>query len=125
MRTCVAGIALILGLLSAAAARTETPDHVARLLNLLRTEGYREITYERTLLNRLRIVAELGDDRREIVVDPRTGEILRDYRTPAAGDMTRGAEDGIVRGGESGDAESRHTERSGHETEEPDTEEQP
>jgi hypothetical protein len=45
----------------------------------LTEQGYEIIEEGYTFLGRLRIVAVRGDIRREIVVDPRTGEILRDY----------------------------------------------
>ncbi|MBC7142452.1 MAG: hypothetical protein H5U18_09905 [Rhodobacteraceae bacterium] len=45
----------------------------------LRREGYR-ITYQkRTWLGRIRIQAMNGLRRREVVLDPSSGEILRDY----------------------------------------------
>jgi len=34
---------------------------------------------QRTLLGRLRIVASDGTRRREIIINPNTGEVLRDY----------------------------------------------
>ena len=44
----------------------------------LRAQGYGQITSAHTLLGRVRIVAILGDTQREIILNPRTGEILRD-----------------------------------------------
>ena len=40
--------------------------------------GFGQIEVTRTLLGRIRIVAIKGNMRRELVVNPRTGEILRD-----------------------------------------------
>lgn len=61
------------------------------LLARLRAEGYGRITVSRTLLGRLRIVAVRPGGRREIILNPRTGEVLRDVfiaddgtETPAA-----------------------------------------
>ena len=45
----------------------------------LAAQGYVVVTMERTWFGRLRVVAEIGDQRREIVLNPVTGEILRDY----------------------------------------------
>lgn len=42
-------------------------------------QGFSEITVGRTLLGRIRIVATSAEFRREIIIHPRTGEILRDY----------------------------------------------
>ena len=44
----------------------------------LRSQGYREINVERTMLGRVRIVGAKGSGSREIILNPRTGEILRD-----------------------------------------------
>ncbi|MDJ0639584.1 MAG: hypothetical protein QNJ20_12160 [Paracoccaceae bacterium] len=50
-----------------------------RVVRELRSDGYAEIRVYRTFLGRLRFVGENPDSRREIVVNPRTGVILRDY----------------------------------------------
>ncbi len=42
-------------------------------------QGYDSISVSRTLLGRTRIEASSARFEREIIVDPRTGEILRDY----------------------------------------------
>ena len=44
----------------------------------LRTKGYNNITVRRTLLGRIRIIATTDETRREIVIHPLTGQILRD-----------------------------------------------
>lgn len=49
---------------------------IARQLN---QQGYSEITVSRTWLGRMRIEAQKGEVEREIIVNRRTGEILRDY----------------------------------------------
>lgn len=45
----------------------------------LRDQGFSSISVERTLLGRTRIVALSEQYRREIIFNPRTGEILRDF----------------------------------------------
>ena len=50
-----------------------------RLLANLQGQGYTVLEKGYTFLGRLRIVAENGEIHREIVVNPGTGEILRDY----------------------------------------------
>ena len=49
------------------------------LVRKLRGQGFETIKIGRTLLGRTRIIAESPKYRREIVFNPRTGEILRDY----------------------------------------------
>ena len=44
----------------------------------MRGQGYREINVETTMLGRVRIVGAKGGGTREIILNPRTGEILRD-----------------------------------------------
>ena len=43
----------------------------------LRAQGYKQIKVERTLLGRVKISAALDGGRREIILNPRTGEVLR------------------------------------------------
>ena len=50
-----------------------------QLLAQLRRMGYTEFTVSTTLLGRLQVVASDGVSQREIVVNPRTREVLRDY----------------------------------------------
>lgn len=50
-----------------------------RLIAGLKAQGYVILENGYTWLGRLRIVAETADYHREIVVNPETGEILRDY----------------------------------------------
>lgn len=69
---------LILGLLLAGPVAAATVDEV--ITAQLRAQGYRidEVSY--TLLGRIYIGASMGNLRRELVINPRTGEILRDYQ---------------------------------------------
>ena len=55
-------------------------DAEAQVRALLRDQGYVIIRVERTLLGRIQVWAERGTIRREIVINRRSGEILRDYR---------------------------------------------
>lgn len=52
-----------------------------RIVSHLKGYGYTEIEVNRTLLGRSRIVAQKPSALREIVVNPYTGEILRDITT--------------------------------------------
>ena len=61
-----------------AMAASYTEDVVAQLVKL----GFVNITAETTLLGRVKIKAQRSDGVREIVINPRTGEILRDVWMP-------------------------------------------
>jgi len=58
------------------AAADQLTDQIS---DQLRGQGYGEIVVTRTLLGRYRIVASTPNTEREIIVNPGTGEILRDY----------------------------------------------
>ena len=62
-------------------AATFAEDVIAQLTR----QGFAAITSESTWLGRVRITAERNGGTREIVLNPRTGEILRDIWTPADG----------------------------------------
>jgi hypothetical protein len=51
------------------------------IVSALRSHGYRIVVQERTWLGRERVVAETATKRRELVFNPGTGEIMRDYVT--------------------------------------------
>ena len=54
-------------------------DLVTSVTRQLLKQGYSDITTSQTWLGRTRIIAIGEDSRREIIVNPRTGEILRDF----------------------------------------------
>lgn len=76
-------IGLVAGAVMAgpALAQGVVDDVVAQL----RRQGFRSIVTERTLLGRIRIIATRSDGSREIIINPRTGEILRDFWTARSG----------------------------------------
>lgn len=98
--------ALALALVLTAAGAASADEVSDAISQQLRQQGYTDITVTRTFLGRDRILATSPTREREIIVNPRTREILRDYtetRDGAAGD------DGTRRGlldlfGTSGDA---------------------
>ena len=51
------------------------------ILAQLRQDGYEQITVTTTLLGRIRIVADGAQGQREIVLNPRTGEVVAEFRT--------------------------------------------
>lgn len=84
------GLALSAAALPGAALAQDRTEDVLRTL---RQQGYDEISVGRTWLGRTRITAEGRPGRREIVLNPNTGEILRDFweggnRTERGGAVT-------------------------------------
>ena len=61
-----------------AMAQVAANPFVDQLLADLQAQGYDEIEVKRSWLGRIIIEAESGDREREIVLNPHTGEILRD-----------------------------------------------
>ena len=59
------------------AARAETVEE--RIIGQLSRDGYRKIAVSRTFLGRIRITASGSKGRREIILNPSTGAVLRDY----------------------------------------------
>jgi hypothetical protein len=78
LRFCALAAALGLAVLPAAAAA----DPVQEIVAEMRAEGFTDITVESTLLGRIRITGETAGERREVVIDRGTGEILRDLVAP-------------------------------------------
>jgi uncharacterized membrane protein YgcG len=74
-----------------------------RVMRDLRSEGYSQVTPERTMLGRVRITGVRGKLFREIIINPSTGEILRDVtRTAARGERDESREQAGGGGGGGG-----------------------
>lgn len=76
------------GLLVAAAglgAGGALADPVDEILAEIREQGFTIVRVQRTWLGRVRIIAENASYRREVVIDPTTGEIRRDLLNPRRG----------------------------------------
>lgn len=71
-----------LGLLIALAQPAAADSLQDWLVDQFKAQGYQNIAVSRTFLGRLRVVGHLGDMHREVVVNPRTGEVLRDVSMP-------------------------------------------
>lgn len=84
VRRSVAGLVLWVMLALPVAAQPVDDQIRAALV----AQGYAIVSMERTWLGRLRVVAENGEIRREIVVHMSTGEVLRDYSVAIAADDT-------------------------------------
>jgi hypothetical protein len=85
---------------SLAAVGTAAADGFAdTIVRQLRAQGYSDVSVSDTWLGRTRIVARSGNAEREIVLDPRTGEILRDiYLGGGSGSRIYDDEDNSGRG---------------------------
>lgn len=75
MQRALLGAVLAAGMPFAAAADELSDAIIAQL----RAQGYEQVEFTSTLLGRYRFIAYGGDRIREIVFNPATGEILRDY----------------------------------------------
>lgn len=56
-------------------------DVSSQIADQLRQQGYENVEVTKTWLGRLRFQASSNNQTREIIVNPRTGEILRDFQT--------------------------------------------
>lgn len=74
-KVAIAALVLTAGAQSAAHAYTNA---VNRVVNQLRSQGYRSVEVKRTLMGRMKIEAEGRGGSREIVIDPNTGHVFRD-----------------------------------------------
>ncbi len=78
MRTLFIRIALAL-LLGTSAAMAETKSQLTEpIVSRLQEEGYVVVQIKRTWLGRILIISQNGEFLREVVINPHTGEILRD-----------------------------------------------
>ncbi|KFE34616.1 hypothetical protein [Thioclava atlantica] len=82
--------------LGAGAAQAETAAEA--VVRQLKSFGYGDIDVNRTLLGRVRITAARGAVSREIVIDPRTGEVLRDLSRSGHTPILNGPGGGTGRG---------------------------
>jgi hypothetical protein len=73
--------ALVLALILSSAAPPAAAGPAEDWAALLRAEGYAQIVVRRSLLGRIWIIATGPDGTREVVIDPFTGEVLRDFTT--------------------------------------------
>jgi len=84
------------------ASAAHAQDFAGSIIADLRAQGFSEIETEQTWLGRTKIVASGADGKREIVVNPNTGEILRDLWL-----MRNGSDDGgLVSSGNGRDDDS-------------------
>ena len=84
-RQILTGILGAMGLQMLTALPALAQTFVEQIVTQLREQGFESIEVERTLLGRTRIAALRSDGSREIVLNPNTGEILRDLWTSTSG----------------------------------------
>lgn len=77
-------------------------DPVQAAIARLQAEGFRKIAAERTFLGRVRITAERRGQSREVVLDPRSGEVLRDLTRVSDSDGSGSGSSGSGSSGNSG-----------------------
>ena len=103
---------LVVGIAAGLAGPGFAQSVEVRLIAELRGQGYTILEEGRTFLGRLRIVAENGTLHREIVANPSTGEILRDYAVALA-DMSKPSQSDSATHGLNGAVTSGGTSGSG------------
>ena len=98
----IRALAIAFFLAMAPMAAAQDMDVRDRYVEILQADGYREIRISSTFLGRLRFVATKPNMRREIVINPNTGVVLRDYirfSEEQDGDRPSGARDPFTDGG--------------------------
>jgi hypothetical protein len=85
-RKLLNGILVAAGMQVLTALPSFAATYVEQVVSQLQAQGFEAIEVERTLLGRTRIAAVRADGSREIVLNPNTGEILRDLWTSKSGD---------------------------------------
>jgi hypothetical protein len=73
---------LLMGVAIGLAAGAAPAGPVDDIIAEIRAQGFEILRVDWTLLGRVRIVAQNATHRREVVIDPTTGEIRRDLLTP-------------------------------------------
>lgn len=120
-RRLLKGILLAAGVQALTALPSFAATFVEQVVSQLRAQGFEAIEVERTLLGRTRIAAVSADGSREIVLNPNTGEILRDlWLTQSADGTTKvtiddnNADDGKSGSGSGEDGDDDEGGNSGH-----------
>lgn len=72
-------LVLVCAAFAAGAFPADAKEFAEQIVRQLRRQGYGAITQNRTWLGRTQILATRNGEYREIILDPRTGEILRDF----------------------------------------------
>lgn len=94
----------VAGLVAATAAPAAAMDVEQVVTNRLAREGFHVISRRRTWLGRVRIEAAKADLQREVVFDPASGEVLRDYIDDSGGLRVASREHSVGNGSANGSA---------------------
>ena len=115
-RQLLTGILGAMGVQMLTALPALSQTFVEQVITQLRAQGFQSIEVERTLLGRTRIAAHRTDGSREIVLNPNTGEILRDLWTSTSGRTSGRINIGSAAGEDSnsGPGGDDHNDNSGH-----------
>jgi hypothetical protein len=111
------------GLLAAAflSGAATAQDFASSVIEQLGDLGFQSVKQERTLLGRVRITAIRADGAREIIINPKTGEILRDLWTPSKGGSSKlkiiDDKSGALGGNDDSDGNDDHGGNDGNEDE--------
>ena len=92
------------------AAPVFAQDLVQSIVAQLREQGFDTVITETTLLGRIRILATRDDGQREIILNPTSGEILRDLWTAS---VVGGASPNLIISSGNGPGEDSGSEGSG------------
>lgn len=77
------------GLMLMSASSSSAADLADSIVSQLHTQGFTSVDVSTTFLGRVRIEASSTAYHREIVLNPRTGEILRDYQETLRDDVSQ------------------------------------
>jgi hypothetical protein len=73
---------LTLALCLTGAAVHAAPDYARQVVQQLSRQGYDQIEVRRSLLGKMIVTGSRPGQEREVVIDPRSGELLRDLVRP-------------------------------------------
>ena len=85
LRPCIPAMLFVLMLVLAGGMAQAAPDYAGRVVRQLADQGYRQIEVRRSLLGKVIVTGSRPGQQREIVIDPRNGELLRDLVRQGAG----------------------------------------
>lgn len=85
LRPCIPAMLFVLMLVLAGGMARAAPDYAGRVVRQLADQGYRQIEVRRSLLGKVIVTGSRPGQQREIVIDPRNGELLRDLVRQGAG----------------------------------------
>ena len=85
LRPCIPAMLFVVMLVLAGGMAQAAPDYAGRVVRQLADQGYRQIEVRRSLLGKVIVTGSRPGQQREIVIDPRNGELLRDLVRQGAG----------------------------------------